>query len=239
MAAREPVSGDGGFVVTVDGPAGSGKSTVARMLADKIGAAFLDTGAMYRVFTLAAIEAGCELEDTECVLAQMQRARVEFDFALRPIGVTLNGRDVSEKIRQNEVTVNVKFLAREPAVRQRLVEMQRKLAGKYDKVVTEGRDQGTAVFPNAAAKIFLDASIEERAARRYKELKQQGQQVDIDELKEQIAARDESDRSRQVGPLKCADDAVIVDTSDMSIEKVVSKLVAIVEEKCLKRSSME
>lgn len=238
MTSRKQESGGGGFVVTVDGPAGSGKSTVARMLADEIGAAFLDTGAMYRVFTLAAMEAGCELEDTECVLAEMQGVRVEFDFARRPVGVTLNGRDVSEKIRDNGVTVNVKYLAREGAVRERLVEMQRQLAGKYDKVVTEGRDQGTAVFPDAAVKIFLDASIEERARRRYEELKEKGQQVGVDELKEQIAARDESDRSREVGPLKCADDAVIVDTSDMSIEEVAGKLVSIVEEKCLRRSSM-
>lgn len=219
------------LIVTIDGPAASGKSTVARRVAQCLGAGFLDTGATYRAATLAAQEAGVDLEDAKAVAAVV----AETDFTLIPhkdgMWVSINGRDVTDRIRDPELTAQVRHLAGAGEVREVLVELQRSFAAQQTRVVTEGRDQGTVVFPDAPVKIFLTASARERARRRQAELISQGIPCDLDLLEADIAARDESDRNRTVGPLKPAPDAIEVDTTGLTIDQVVDRIISIAEER--------
>jgi len=212
------------MIITLDGPSASGKSTIARLLARRIGASFLDTGAMYRAVTLAAMQTGVDIEDEQAILKVL--AEKDFDFA--DIGgrmvVRIDGSDVTKAIRRPEVTANARYIASCPEVRKRLVQMQRRYASEEKNIVTEGRDQGTIVFPDADVKFYLTASIEERARRRQEELSTSGKEVSLKEIREAIRSRDESDQSRSVGPLKAADDAIVVDTTNISIEQVVDKL---------------
>ncbi len=221
------------IVITIDGPAGSGKSTVASQLARKLNITYLDTGAMYRALTLAALQKNIPLDNTRALVDMAKKCRINFQNIDDTAGdkqlVFLDDNDVTAQIRSWQVTENAHFIADKPQLREILVHQQRQIA-QNTSIVTEGRDQGTVVFPHADFKFFLDASPACRAQRRYLQLKQQ--QPDSDISYERILAaqlqRDQRDSSRSVAPLKPAPDAVVIDTSDMTIEQVVEKLYHLV-----------
>ena len=211
------------MIVTIDGPAGAGKSTVARLLAEKLGFDFLDTGAMYRCVALQGIRQEVDLSD-EDKLAEIARTLVlEFDGAI----VLLGGEDVTAEIRTPEITSLIHYAADNLQVREAMVSLQRKLALEDD-VVTEGRDQGTVAFPEAECKIFLSASAEERARRRVEQMRQSGEEASIEEVLEQQNLRDQQDEAREVGGLKAADDALHVITDGMRPFEVVEHLERLV-----------
>ncbi|MEX2138394.1 MAG: (d)CMP kinase [Pirellulales bacterium] len=211
------------MIVTLDGPSGAGKSTVARALAERLGFRFLDTGAMYRAVAFAGAQSGVDWNDPAALVALARRAKVE----LRDDRLFLDGEDVSREIRTTEVTAITHYAANNPGVRAILVEQQRRIAGDDD-LVTEGRDQGTVVFPQAECKIYLTASPHERALRRHRELAARGEDVPFEELLAQQNQRDQSDSSRSVGPLARPTDAVEVRTDGLSQEQVIDRLEAIV-----------
>jgi cytidylate kinase len=208
-------------VITIDGPAGAGKSTVARGLADRLGYGFLDTGAMYRAVALAAMQRGIDLADDSALAAVAQDAAIE----LRGDRVLLDGQDVTAEIRSPEVTANTRHAADNPRVRALLVDRQRQIVagGRW---VSEGRDQGTVAFPQAACKFFVTASPLERARRRQAELSERGQDVSLDVLLAQQSHRDEQDAARPVGALVAAADATHVVTDSLSVEQVIDALEA-------------
>jgi len=220
-------------VITIDGPAASGKSTAARLLARKLGASFLDTGAMYRAVTLAAMQAKVDMSDEDKLLDVMQTCEFQFSVKEGKMVVCINGLDVTEQIREPEVTANARHIASSPRVREKLVEMQRRFAAGRRKIVTEGRDQGTVAFGDADIKFFLTADSAERARRRQADLQAQGGDQSVEQIQKAIEERDKSDENRMVGPSRPAEDAIIVDTTDLSIEEVVEKLLGYVKEKCL------
>jgi cytidylate kinase len=224
------------FVVTIDGPAASGKSTMARLLANRLDATFLDTGAMYRAVTLAAVRDGVDLSDQRQLIEVIARHRFDFEAAKGKMLVRIDGQDVTDAIRDNELTGKVRHVAAAPLVRAKLVEMQRAFAAKYRGVVTEGRDQGTVAFPDAAVKIYLTADATERARRRMEDLMARGVVADPEQLRREIESRDRSDENRAVGPLKPAADAIAVDTTGLSIEQAIERLWQIVEGRCPQRS---
>lgn len=211
------------MIVTIDGPAGAGKSTAARQLAARLGCRFLDTGAMYRSVVWSALRAGVEWSNTEQLERLANDLRIEFPGGT----VWVNGQDVTEAIRSPQVTSAVHYVADEPRVRARLVALQRRIAATGD-FVTEGRDQGTVAFPDATCKIFLSASPQERARRRVCELLAKGQEADFEVILAQQKDRDERDAARPVGALKKAVDAVEVNTDQLSIDEVVTRLEQIV-----------
>ncbi len=220
------------LVVTIDGPAGSGKSTVARLLADRLDATFLDTGAMYRAITLAAVEDGVTLSDEGQLVGVVEKHRFDFEAAGGKMRVSIDGKDVTEAIRDSDLTAKVRFAAAAPRVRERLVQMQRAFAARHDRIVTEGRDQGTVVFPEANVKFYLTADVRERARRRKAELDAGGLPADLEQIRQAIEARDRSDENRAVGPLRPASDAVTIDTTNLSIREVVERVYRYVEERC-------
>lgn len=214
------------FVVTIDGPAGAGKSTVARLLAQKLGVAFLDTGAMYRALTLKALRLGTDLEDA-AALESLARATV-IDVLFEPGGflrVLLDSQDVSVDIRSQEVTNKTFYIARTPGVREVLVDWQKRM-GRKASLVGDGRDLGTVVFPDAAFKFFLDADFKVRCRRRADELRLKGLPVDEAGLEKDLMERDQHDLTRKVGPLKKAEDALYIDSTGMSIDEVVNFIAA-------------
>ncbi|SDU21056.1 (d)CMP kinase [Gordonia westfalica] len=216
-------------VVAIDGPAGTGKSSVSKLLADKVGASYLDTGAMYRAVTLAVLDAGVALDDP----AGIARVVDAVDIELIPNGegsstVLLGGRDVSGPIRTDHVTSAVSAVSAVPEVRTKLVALQRQNAqGRF--VVVEGRDIGTVVFPTADVKIFLTATPEARADRRHKQNLAAGRDSDYAAVLESVNRRDHLDSTRTVSPLRAADDAVVVDTSDKTLMEVLDELSGLVE----------
>jgi CMP/dCMP kinase len=214
------------MIITIDGPAGAGKSTVARALARRLGFRFLDTGAMYRAVALAGKRAGLDwdMPDDLAGLAKKLNISVVADRIL------LNGEDVTDAVRTSEVTAVTRYAADNPRVREHLVQLQRDLAGR-DNVVTEGRDQGTVAFPNAECKIFLTASPEERARRRLGDLQSQGEPVTLDQVLTAQQRRDREDASRAVGPLVPAPDAVELCTDGLSLAEVIDRLEALVRER--------
>jgi cytidylate kinase len=220
------------LVITIDGPAASGKSTVACLLAAKLDAVFLDTGAMYRAATLAAMLDGADLTNQQRILEVLDETVFEFKATPDGMLVRIDGVDATAQIRDPKVTANARYVACLAPARQRLVDMQRRFARAYERIVTEGRDQGTVAFPDANVKFFLTADLNERARRRQAELKAKGIQQTDDEIRQAILKRDQSDENRIVGPLKPADDAVIVGTTGLSIDEVVEKLVDCVKQKC-------
>lgn len=222
------------LVITIDGPAASGKSTVARLLADRLHARFLDTGAMYRAVTLAATQAGIDLGDEKQLLDVLRNHRFAFTSMEGKMAVEIDGVDVTENIRQPQVTAHARHIASAPKVRQKLVQMQRDFAARHQKIITEGRDQGTVAFPRADIKFYLTADKTERARRRQLELGTKGQES-LEQVLKAIEQRDQSDQSRADGPLKPADDAVVVDTTDLTIEQVVQKLLDFVKARCSKK----
>jgi cytidylate kinase len=222
------------LIITIDGPAASGKSTVARLLAQKLRADFLDTGAMYRAVTFAAMQSGVDLNDEQKLLDCLGAHTFQFSPRAGKTAVSIDGADVTEQIRSPEVTANARFIASAPKVRERLVRMQRQFAAGRKRIVTEGRDQGTVAFADADVKFFLTADPAERARRRLIELQAQDGVESFERVQEAIEQRDQSDRSRDVGPLKQAEDAIVVDTTNLSIDQVVEKLLTLVKERCLK-----
>jgi CMP/dCMP kinase len=214
------------MIVTIDGPAGAGKSSAARELARRLGFRFLDTGAMYRAVTLAARQRGYDLADGDQLARLVGEIRVE----LVDNRVLLDGNDVTTAIRKFDITTVIHHAADNGAVRGQLVLWQRAAAAGSD-VVTEGRDQGTVVFPDAECKIFLTADEEERAHRRHRDLVGRGEQVSFDEVLTHQRLRDQRDLSRAVGSLRKADDAIEVSTNGLSPDEVVARLEAIVRSK--------
>ena len=220
------------LIITIDGPAASGKSTVARLLAEKLDASFLDTGAMYRAVTLAAMQAGVDLNDELKLLDIAQKCEFQFSVEAGKTIVCIDNVDVTERIRDPEVTANARHIAGTPEVRDELVQMQRQFAADRQRVVTEGRDQGTVAFVDADVKFFLTADLVERARRRQADLGGKDSNQSLEQIQRAIEERDKSDESRAVGPLKPADDAIVADTTDLSIDEVVEKLLTLVKERC-------
>jgi len=220
------------LVVTIDGPAASGKSTVARLLAARIGATFLDTGAMYRAVTWAAIQDGIDPADESRLPGVFDRHDFAFEADAESMRVFVDGADITDPIRSPELTAQVRHVAGSPAMRARLVEMQRQFAQRHEQIVTEGRDQGTVVFPDAAVKFYLIADPAERARRRHVELNAKGIDEDVESLRQAIVSRDASDENRAVGSLKPAPDALQIDTTQLSIEAVLERVVEAVQARC-------
>ena len=214
------------MIITIDGPAGAGKSTLAKLLAQRIGFEFLDTGAMYRAATVAVQENEVDLHKRDQVTTLMDQITIDFDNDK----VLLNERDVTRLIRTPEITQGVSAVADHPDIRNKLVQLQRDIAdnGKY---VCEGRDQGTVAFPDAPVKFFLTASPEERAKRRWIELRGQGIKIEYDEVLQQQNRRDELDQSRKNGPLVAASDAVKIDTDHLTLVDVLEKMTEIIQQR--------
>ncbi|HEY8417972.1 MAG TPA: (d)CMP kinase [Limnochordales bacterium] len=212
------------LVIAIDGPAGAGKSTVARKVAEALGYLYIDTGAMYRALTLAVLRAGVPVDDPAAVAAVVAGVRVRLEPSPAGNRVFLDGEDVTAAIRTPEVSAAVSQVAAIPEVRRRLVTLQRQLAGGGG-VVMDGRDIGTVVLPHADLKVFLTADLEERARRRYLELKAVGHGLDLEEIRKNLEERDRLDSGRAVSPLRIADDAVIIDTTDRPVERVVAEVL--------------
>ena len=213
------------MIVTIDGPAGSGKSTVARLLAEQLHVRFLDTGAMYRGIALAVVRS----KESETDQPAVGRIAEETLLNFQGESLCIGDEDVSEKIRSAEVTAISSVIATNPMVRDRLVRLQRAI-GNQGSLVTEGRDQGSVVFPNAEFKFFLTASVDARARRRHREMVAKGSKLKLATVRKQLRQRDERDENREVAPMKPAEDAQVIDTSDLSIAEVVQKLVTLVNE---------
>jgi len=219
-----------GVVIAIDGPAGTGKSSVSRELAQTLGARYVDTGAMYRIVTLAMLRAGVDLRDSEAIAAAAEvPLSVGFDPQVEQ--TYLDGEDVSVQIRSDEVTRAVSVVSAVPAVRARLVQLQRELAEGADSVVVEGRDIGTVVLPGADVKIFLTASAETRARRRNDQNVAAGLADEYETVLSDVRRRDHLDSTRAVSPLRPAEDALIVDTSDMTQAEVIAHLRDLVKER--------
>jgi cytidylate kinase len=221
--------------VALDGPAGAGKSTVARKVAQALGLTYVDTGAMYRAVTWKALQEGIELTDEAALTELANQVQIEFKPTAEGQDVFLDGIDITEDIRTRDVTNHVSAVSAVPGVRAAMVEQQRAIAARTG-VVMDGRDIGTVVLPNADVKIWLTASVEERAKRRYQELIEKGQQVDFEQLKLDIQRRDEYDSGREHSPMKKADDAVLVDTTGRTIEQVIDHILHICRKNVAQKS---
>jgi cytidylate kinase len=212
-------------IISIDGPAGSGKSTVAKELARRLGFLYVDTGAMYRALTLAAVKEKIDLKDKEALIRLAQRVDIQLKMQGGFLKVFLNGVDVSRAIREQAITEKVRYLAPIKDVRSEMVKLQKRLAQQSKGAVLEGRDIGSVVFPKAKYKFYLDARIKERISRRYKELQQMGQRLSVEDIAKDINRRDKSDMTRKVAPLVKAKDAVYIDTTDSTVEDVVEKIL--------------
>lgn len=218
------------MIVAVDGPAGSGKGTVTKKIEEKLGFLNLDTGATYRCVALQVLRENVSLEDKEKIVKIANEINIKIDNKGEKDVILLNGEDVSKEIRTKEVTSIVSQVSSIIPVREKMVEVQRKLAqGKN--VIVEGRDIGTVVFPNADIKIYLDASEEIRAKRRYEENKQNGIDTTYEEVLENVKMRDYNDMHKKVGALKKADDAIVIDSSNLTIDEVTKKIEDIIKSK--------
>lgn len=219
-----------GLIVAVDGPSGTGKSSTCRQLAKDLGAKYVDTGAMYRVATLAVLRAGVDPADTQAVIAATADLPLEVSDDPDSKQVLLAGEDVSQVIREDEVTRNVSAVSAIPEVRQNLVDLQRKLAAQAHRAIVEGRDIGTVVLADAPVKIFMTASAQVRAQRRYDQNVAAGIPSDFDTVLADVERRDAADSSRATSPLRRAEDAVVVDTSELTLQEVLQRLTAIIKE---------
>lgn len=219
------------MIIAIDGPAGSGKSTVSKRVANKLGFFYLDTGAMYRALTLEALRQKLDLGDQAALVRLAKETKIDLEPAgLKEVRVRLNGDDVTRLIRDPGVTNKVKFIACVPGVRHEMVSAQQRIAHQFS-VVLEGRDTTTVVFPNADLKIYLDADQRERAKRRFKELEEKDVKTSFEDVLRDQEKRDRSDFERSVGPLKKAPDAVVIDTTNLSIDEVVERVISLVDSK--------
>ncbi|MCD8069482.1 MAG: (d)CMP kinase [Lachnospiraceae bacterium] len=218
------------FCIAVDGPAGAGKSTIAKRLAGELGIVYVDTGAMYRAMAYHMIQKGTDLEDQEAVSRDCQDAEISIVYDQGEQVVLLNGENVTPYLREESVSGKASVCSANPDVRGRLVALQRKIAEHTD-LVMDGRDIGTCVLPDAELKIYLTAGTHTRALRRYKELAQKGESCDLEQIERDIAERDYRDMHREFSPLKKAADAVEVDTSDMTIRQVEEAILSLVSER--------
>lgn len=212
------------MIVAIDGPAGSGKTTIAKLLSKRLNVSYLDTGATYRALTLKALEEGINLKDAS-LLAKLA---ANLNLKLERQKTYLDGRDVSEQIRTPLIDKNISIIVAYPEVRSVMVSLQRAVAKGKDFVV-EGRDVTTVVFPSAEFKFYLDADCAVRAQRRYKELKAKGIEIDFSEMEKDLHKRDDADKKREVGALTISADAVVIDTSNLTIEEVVEKMLSYIE----------
>lgn len=218
------------FNIAIDGPAGAGKSTIAKKVAKEIGFVYVDTGAMYRAIALYFLENNIDVENAEEISCAAKKVDVKLMYVDGEQQVIMNGKNVTTLIRKEEVGKMASFVAKNKQVRLQLLELQRSLANEED-VIMDGRDIGTHVLPNADIKIYLTASSGERANRRYKELCEKGVACNLEEIEQDIIARDEQDMNREIAPLKQAEDAIYLDTSEMNIEQVVDKIISMYKEK--------
>ena len=215
------------YIIAVDGPAGSGKSTIARMVAKRLDYIYIDTGAMYRALTLKVLETNTSLDNSQKIIKLAEVTNISFQSKDNVLKVLLDSNDVTIQIREPKVTKNVVYIANIPEVRKIMVELQRAF-GSAGGVVVEGRDITTVVFPDARKKFYLDASFEERLERRYRQLITEGKDISKDRLAQDMKDRDISDKNRKVGALKIAEDAIYLDTSNLSIDEVVEKVLSYV-----------
>ena len=224
------------FRIAIDGPAGAGKSTIARRVAKGLGFVYVDTGAMYRAMALLCLRKGIRPEDAQAVSQAAGAAQITISYIAGEQRVLLDGEDVSGQIRTEEVGNMASAISAYPAVRAHLLGLQRSLAARSS-VIMDGRDIGTCVLPDAEAKVFLTASPQVRAMRRFKELKEKGEMCNLQEIEQDIIERDQRDMNRAAAPLKKAEDAVLVDGSDMSIDQVVSAIIDVAVSRGLKVDS--
>lgn len=217
-----------GFVVAIDGPAASGKSTTARLVAERLGFLYLDTGAMYRAITWKALDSGVGLDDADGLGEMVAGTNLTLEPRGGGVQVRVDGEDVTDRIRTPEVSRGVSSVSSVPAVRIRMVEIQRTV-GRSARCVMEGRDIGTVVFPDAPVKVFLEASLEERARRRHEELARQGVTQPLEELQAELGRRDRMDSEREDSPLRRAEDAIGIDTTGLTIEDQVAEVVRVVQ----------
>jgi len=215
-------------IITIDGPAGAGKTSIAKIVSRKLGYSYIDTGAMYRAISWKAFKERINLNAQKYLIKMVKDTRIELKNKAGMMRVYLDGKDVTNKIRSKRVDEGASILGTIPEVREQLVKIQRRL-GSSGGIVVEGRDIGTVVFPKADYKFYLDASIKERALRRYRELKAKGEEVALAELEKAIRSRDKRDRTRGVAPLKRAPDAVVIDSTEMSKKKVVDFILKRIE----------
>lgn len=220
-----------GIAIAIDGPAAAGKSTVAKMIADKLSIVYIDTGAMYRALTLKALLEKINAEDETALINLLKRTKITFIHNKTKQCVLLDEEDVTEAIRSEEVSNTVSVVAKHPQVRKEMVRRQQEMA-KQHSVIMDGRDIGTHVLPNAQKKFFLHASVEERAKRRFEEIRKQGSNTTLEQLQTEIKERDERDMNRKTSPLKRAEDAIVIDTTSLSIEEVVERIYDEVKHLC-------
>lgn len=213
-----------GYNVAIDGPAGAGKSTIAKLVAKEKGYIYVDTGAMYRGLAIHFLDKGIQPQETEKVIEACKDAEVTIAYEDAVQHVYLNGKDISSRLRNEEVGNMASVTSAIPEVRKKLLELQQNLA-KTQNVIMDGRDIGTCVLPHADVKVYLTASVETRAKRRYQELQKKGEDCNLEEIAHDIEERDRRDMTREIAPLKQAEDAVLVDSSDMTIAEVVKTIV--------------
>ncbi len=216
--------------VAIDGPAGAGKSTIAKLAAKKLNFIYVDTGALYRTLGLAGAESKADIHDDSQLERLLQSSRVELKYSGSEQRVLLNGEDVSERIRSSEMGAAASEISAIPRVREHLLDMQRDMA-KSNNVIMDGRDIGTVVLPNADVKIFLTASPECRAKRRLRDLEAKGEAVDYDEVLQMIIKRDYQDSHRETAPLKPADDSILIDTTELNLEQSADKIISVIAER--------
>ncbi|MEM7576355.1 MAG: (d)CMP kinase [Planctomycetota bacterium] len=220
------------LIVTLDGPAGSGKSSVARQLAHRLGLEFLDTGAMYRGVTAMALSRGIDLIHEPFYVVELARnCPLRFDWQTDPPRLSVRGVDVTDRLRDPDVTGGVSDVAALPGVREVLVREQQRIGQEHPRLVTEGRDQGSVVFPKAEVKFYLDANASVRAQRRADQLRAAGRSVNVAEIRKQILQRDQKDSNRETAPLICPHDAIRLDTSERSLDQVLDELERTVRSK--------
>lgn len=218
------------FNIAIDGPAGAGKSTAARRAAEELGFIYVDTGAMYRTIALYMLRERVDADDEAALKKALGKVQIEIEYKDGSQKMILNGEDVSGQIRTPEVSRMASVAAAKPYVREKLLDLQRQLASSAD-VLMDGRDIGTSILPDAQLKIYLTASVEERARRRFLELQEKGEPCDFEQIRKDIAERDWRDMHRESSPLRAARDAVYLDTSDMNLEQVAGKIVSLARER--------